>query len=175
MLALLASEPTLTRQRVWIQDKLWSDRGPKQGANSLRQVLFQIRHLFDLKSEILTADRSSVALDPEHVHVLSQNDGEFLEGIDIRDLEFESWLTHMRAKNSGNITNPLSQMRHLPPSLTLNHAEFLADWHLNMPMTNLVTLGCTNCVLAIMCTKHCEKLLILSPFQKTGCITRPAP
>src|SRR5262249_20867811 len=46
LLALLALTPTRRRSRPALQDKLWSDRGPEQGAASLRQALTEIRRAF---------------------------------------------------------------------------------------------------------------------------------
>src|SRR5215204_6707828 len=46
VLALLALTPTRRRSRSALQDKLWSDRGPEQGAASLRQALTEIRRAF---------------------------------------------------------------------------------------------------------------------------------
>src|SRR5215475_7457303 len=43
LLAILALTPTRRRSRPALQDKLWSDRGPEQGAASLRQTLTEIR------------------------------------------------------------------------------------------------------------------------------------
>src|SRR5258708_13877155 len=43
LLAILALTPTRRRSRAALQDKLWSDRGPEQGADSLRQTLTEIR------------------------------------------------------------------------------------------------------------------------------------
>ena len=46
LLAILALTPTRRRSRPALQDKLWSDRGPEQGADSLRQTLTEIRRAF---------------------------------------------------------------------------------------------------------------------------------
>src|SRR5438552_18994278 len=46
LLAILALTPTRRRSRPALQDKLWSDRGPEQGAASLRQTLTEIRRAF---------------------------------------------------------------------------------------------------------------------------------
>src|SRR6266566_2935267 len=43
LLAILALTPSRRRSRPALQDKLWSDRGPEQGAASLRQTLSEIR------------------------------------------------------------------------------------------------------------------------------------
>src|SRR5215212_9198432 len=43
LLAMIALTPTRRRSRPALQDKLWSNRGPEQGAASLRQTLTEIR------------------------------------------------------------------------------------------------------------------------------------
>jgi hypothetical protein len=96
LLALLATGPHLTRQRTWLQDKLWSDSPAALGAASLRQALTQIRRSLGDQRDLLTADRRLVRLDPARVRILRDGPGEFLEGIDMRDPEFEHWLAAMR-------------------------------------------------------------------------------
>ncbi|GHF03479.1 hypothetical protein GCM10016455_25980 [Aliiroseovarius zhejiangensis] len=113
VLAMLALAPRGSRSRVWLRDKLWSDRGEDQASASLRQALLDIRKCFgaDLK-DILSADKYSVSLDLSRIHVdaielmgkvergevsppagLDTVSEHFLEGFDICDPEFESWLT----------------------------------------------------------------------------------
>ena len=113
VLAMLALAPRGSRSRVWLRDKLWSDRGEDQASASLRQALLDIRKCFgaDMK-DILSADKYSVSLDLSRVRVdaidlmnkvehgevappigLDAISEHFLEGFDICDPEFESWLT----------------------------------------------------------------------------------
>lgn len=113
VLAMLAVAPRGSRSRVWLRDKLWSDREEDQGSASLRQALLDIRKALgpDLR-DILIADKYTVTLDMSRmtVDVIEQMadakagrvqdtiDPErvlehFMEGMDIRDPEFEDWLT----------------------------------------------------------------------------------
>src|SRR3954454_23420700 len=63
LLAILALTPTRRRSRAALQDKLWSDRGPEQGADSLRQTLTEIRRAFgDRYRSCLMADMRGVGL-----------------------------------------------------------------------------------------------------------------
>lgn len=100
MFALLATSPDMRRSRRWLEDKLWSDRGPEQARASLRQTLSEARRLLAYCPDVLFVDRSTVAL----VDVTSDLDGglgegvEFLEGIDVRDSEFNDWLCGMRSR-----------------------------------------------------------------------------
>ena len=116
MLAMLYLAPRASRTRVWLRDKLWSDRGEEQGASSLRQALLDARKCFkDLGVDIVSADKKSISLNMSVINsdidqVLDPDSNaskqatlpkintktmheDFLEGMDIRDLEFEEWLT----------------------------------------------------------------------------------
>ncbi|MFO1143970.1 MAG: hypothetical protein U1E59_16645 [Amaricoccus sp.] len=106
LLALLGLSPGLRRSRTWLQDKLWSDRAPVQASGSLRQCLTEIRTSLGRHVDCLRTDRGWVALDPERVHVIADRDRpsardlEFLEGLDIRDAEFEHWIRDQRMHHS---------------------------------------------------------------------------
>jgi len=121
ILAMLAVAPRGSRSRVWLRDKLWSDRGEDQASASLRQALLDIRTSLGPRAvQALRADKHTVTLDLASVRVdaleaLASERGveqvaateHFLEGIDVRDPEFEEWLTlerqswHRRLQDSG--------------------------------------------------------------------------
>lgn len=99
LLALLATSPGMCRSRRWLEGKLWSDRGPEQASASLRQTVSEIRRLVAGHPHLFSVDRTNVTL----AHTSAPLDpipgaGEFLEGIDVRDEEFESWLRTMRSR-----------------------------------------------------------------------------
>lgn len=121
ILAMLAVAPRGSRSRVWLRDKLWSDRGEDQASASLRQALLDIRSaLGPAAGQTLRADKHTVTLDLGLIRVdalealaakgraetVSASE-HFLEGIDVRDPEFEEWLTlerqswHRRFEESG--------------------------------------------------------------------------
>lgn len=107
LVALLLATPTMTRTRPWLQDKLWSDRGPEQAAASLRQAIYQLRGALGDAAGALHSDRRAVSLDPAQVRVLPPEPGqEYLEGIDVRDPEFEDWLTLQRMAEGAPPTTP---------------------------------------------------------------------
>ena len=110
LIALLATSPSRSRTRAWVQDKLWSDRSREQGSASLRQTLTEIRKCFGRDSSFLLANRKTITLNQETVAVLEEpQDGQFLEGLDIRDPEFEEWLRLERQRVANSGTNRHSQ------------------------------------------------------------------
>lgn len=102
LIALLATTPTMTRSRAWICDKLWSDRDAEHAASSLRQALAEIRRGLGPFGDVLGADRRNVWLDRNRVYLDPEATGEFLEGIDIRDSEWDHWLQERRLDGGGN-------------------------------------------------------------------------
>ncbi len=122
ILALLAASPRSERGRRWLQDRLWSDRGASQGAASLRQALTDIRKTFGPHADLLISDRESVALNTDLVDILDAGEcapddpsAEFLEGIDIRDPEFENWLASARRATTGETQS--TQLNTAPTAL----------------------------------------------------------
>jgi len=107
VLAMLAVAPGGRRERRWLQYKLWSERGEREGAASLRQTLSALRRALAPMGDVLEADRTTVTLSLSEVAVdaleLSSvaqrlpGQAEFLEGLDIRDPEFDNWLREQRA------------------------------------------------------------------------------
>ena len=104
LLAMLALSPKHVRTRTWLQDKLWSDRGPEQAAGSLRQALTEIRGALREDKDVLKTDGRSVWLDESLIRFdidtkaiaplgpVSQVDvPELLEGIAVRDIEYQDW------------------------------------------------------------------------------------
>ena len=115
LLALLAASPDMRRPRRWLEDKLWSDRGPDQASASLRQTLSQLRRTFKSHNGLLLIDRKSVRLHPDFIEVdRTAPDGpsgpQFLEGLDIRDPEFENWLREQRQYYENQTTAPALPM-----------------------------------------------------------------
>jgi DNA-binding SARP family transcriptional activator len=117
LLALLALTPTRRRSRAALQDKLWSDRGPEQGAASLRQTSSEIRRAFGaIYRDCLVSDMRGIGLDPSRVAVdLDTIDFSkfasavetplLLDDIDVADEEFEDWLRNQRAEFENRIAS----------------------------------------------------------------------
>ena len=104
LLAMLALAPNHVRPRVWLQDKLWSDREQDQASGSLRQTLTEIRTAFGSERSALGADGRSVWLDGARFRFDIDTDRiapkgpfsalevpELLEGIIVRDIEYQDW------------------------------------------------------------------------------------
>jgi tetratricopeptide (TPR) repeat protein len=103
LIALLATAKNGVRSRKWIQEKLWSDRGPDQGAASLRQELTELRrHFKSAGVELISADREVIQLDLSSAIIdIHDTEGDaptqdLLEGLDLCDPEFEDWLRDER-------------------------------------------------------------------------------
>lgn len=100
ILAILALTRNHRQTRTWLQDKLWGDRGPAQGAASLRQALTTIRAILNADEEIIKADRTWVWLNAEKFefdHLDGGSSGEILRGFDLREEGFNDWLRETRS------------------------------------------------------------------------------
>lgn len=122
LIALLALAPKGSRSRRWLQDKLWSDRAPEQGAASLRQELSEIRrHFRNVGMNLIQADREMVHLDLEVVDLpvpgTPNEVGTLLEGFDVRDPEFEEWLREERSR--WDVRHELQETEDAAATLTL--------------------------------------------------------
>ncbi|NLS00498.1 hypothetical protein HGP17_27025 [Rhizobium sp. P38BS-XIX] len=107
VLALLALAPGHCRPRVWIQDKLWSERDPKQGSESLRQALSEIRRSLGPQADLLIADREVIALKSGEFRFIRDeqqqiepdvSDAELFADLNVPDQEFEQWIRDRRAE-----------------------------------------------------------------------------
>lgn len=106
LIALLAEQKGRRRSRRWLEARLWSDRAPKQASGSLRQVLTEIRRAFGAHEDLLGSDRLMIWLDPARVSTdldkprpAGSSACEILEGLDVRDPEFEDWLRELRQRH----------------------------------------------------------------------------
>lgn len=118
LIALLADYPRVRRSRRWLEARLWSERNAKQASGSLRQALTEIRAAFGDWRDVLVSDRLDVWLDearvvsdidPDAAQAPSTRD--LLEGLDIRDQEFEDWLRTLRQTVLGETDEPSESAR----------------------------------------------------------------
>lgn len=115
LLAMLVTARDGERSRSWLQDRLWGSREAAHGQSSLRRELSNLRSLFNGHDRrdappLIEADHLTVRIDMSQIRVDildlanghraggAHQDGEFLEGLDIRGEElFEDWLREQRA------------------------------------------------------------------------------
>jgi len=131
LLAYLALTPGLRHPRERLINLLWSDRSEEQARNSLRQCLSTIRKsLGDVADMVLQVDRTTVSLIPELIDIdvheferlAGEGDyeslitaaglyqGEFLEGISIRDASCQEWLASERGRFKRQFIEILSEL-----------------------------------------------------------------
>jgi len=102
LLAMLATAPEGMRTRAWLQGQLWSLSGAELGRASLRRALSDLRKLFGSDFErMFKVSNSRICLKPDAILTIgAEADGVFLEGIDVAEPAFQSWLDQMRASSA---------------------------------------------------------------------------
>lgn len=129
LLAMLATAPGLRRGRGWIQNRLWSDRRPPQAAGSLRQALLEIRRALGRHAGALAATRVVAQLVAERVAIEprpaeASEELAFLQGLDVNDPAFRSWLREMRGLRPDMAVAPASpDRRPVRPTLVVEIAS----------------------------------------------------
>ena len=93
LLAMVALAPTAAVARDRLAATLWPDRAEEQARASLRQELSSLRRALGAASDIVTADASCVRINKDALSpgFGSPDDGEFLEGLDLRSEPFDDW------------------------------------------------------------------------------------
>jgi TolB-like protein/Tfp pilus assembly protein PilF len=116
LFVLLATAPFGRRTRSFLQDTLWGTSCYDSGRQSLRRALSDIKATMGPAFEqLLTVNNAEVSLDLSQVHFIGRpGGGEFLEGIDIRDNEFNDWLRGVRM-NPGQLDALFSVSAQPPP------------------------------------------------------------
>jgi DNA-binding SARP family transcriptional activator len=109
LVALLAMPPGKSWSRSALQDKLWSDRTPQNGRDSLKKEISKVRKLFAgdesdaliVAGQVLRLDETAVRVDVYDPDLRAEHRGpllpELLEGCDVRDPQFEAWLRECRS------------------------------------------------------------------------------
>lgn len=113
LLALVASTPGGERSRKWLQAMLWGTREEALAQSSLRRELSTLAKVLEAHdaSDLMVRNTQRVGIDLARIEVdlhrlgtrLSSGEaggeGEFLEGLDLRDCEeFEDWLRDERER-----------------------------------------------------------------------------
>lgn len=120
LLAMLALSDKHILARRWIESKLWSDRGQAQASASLRQAIAGIKKSTK-NSGLILADRKNVWLDTRCFTLAScpeTPEVELLQGLDIRDSEFDDWLSVQRSFDERQRSNNVALNRHIKTDTT---------------------------------------------------------
>ncbi|MDD1534721.1 hypothetical protein C7U89_14890 [Bradyrhizobium sp. WBOS4] len=98
LFALLATAPFGRRTRPFLQDTLWGTACYDTGRQSLRRALSDIRQIMgDCFTDVLSSTNSDLTLDLARVSFIGRpGSGELLEGINLKEDGFNSWLGAMR-------------------------------------------------------------------------------
>ena len=118
LFALLATAPFGRRTRSFLQETLWGVACYDTGRQSLRRALADIKLVMgDAFGELLSTNNSDVTLDLSRVTFIGHpGQGEFLEGLDIREKGFAQWLMGIR-QNPGQLAGLFSLGARLGVSL----------------------------------------------------------
>ena len=119
LLAYVALSPGKSLPREKLVNLLWSDRGDAQARGNLRQVLVTLRRDLEgidpapllFERDTITADAAAISTDVGEFQWLAASsalddlrqaatlyEGEFLDGLAIRDPAFEEWLSGERSR-----------------------------------------------------------------------------
>lgn len=98
-IAMLATAAEGRHSRSWLQEKLWSRAGEKNGRASLRKTLTRLKA--DVGevgfNTLFRTSYSEIQLDLDQVELIGhRSDGDFLEGINIFEPGFQKWLRETR-------------------------------------------------------------------------------
>jgi TolB-like protein len=104
LIALLATAPFGRRTRSFLQETLWGVACYDTGRQSLRRALADIKQIMgDVYGQVLSSTNSDVTLDLTRVAFVGQpGSAPILEGLDIREKGFVSWLAALR-ENPGQL------------------------------------------------------------------------
>ena len=96
LLAILTTSAGTSECRSRLRDMLWSDRGERESAMSLRQSLSEIRRAFGASRQILETHGEQVRFHVRRVDAAPEQ-GAILEDVAVRDPVFLDWLDALRA------------------------------------------------------------------------------
>jgi TolB-like protein/tetratricopeptide (TPR) repeat protein len=116
LLALLATAPEGFRTRAWLHDMLWSLSGADHGRASLRRALSDLRNTFGGRFvDHFRVSNKDIGLTPDAIELVGcPADGIFLEGIAIREPNFNTWLEEFRnADTKRSLPKPKSASKNL--------------------------------------------------------------
>ncbi len=143
LFVLLVTAPFGRRSRTFLQDILWGISCYDTGRQSLRRALSDIKSLMgEQYGELITTNNTDVILDLEKIDFVTKpSDGEFLEGLNVREKCFLEWVHDIKinpekislAKDGNDHGAPVKVI----PSITVlpfkivwgdNNLNVLGDW-----------------------------------------------
>ena len=117
LFALLATAAFGRRTRAFLQDMLWGTSSYDGGRQSLRRALSDIKSIMGSDFDrLISPTHSEISLDLNRVQFIGRpGQGDFLEGIDIRDEGFNDWLRSIR-NNPDQVYGLYSARHQTPPA-----------------------------------------------------------
>ena len=98
LFALLATAPLGRRTRSFLQEILWGVACYDTGRQSLRRALADIKAILGpVFAQVVASTNAEITLDLTRIHFVGHpRQGEFLEGLEIREAGFRQWLASIR-------------------------------------------------------------------------------
>lgn len=98
LIAILATAANGTHTRAWVQETLWMLSGEELGRSSLRRALSDIRKIFGSSfDDVFRTNKADVQIDLNRVELVGNTtDGVFLDGINLPEPGFRTWLDQKR-------------------------------------------------------------------------------
>lgn len=182
LFALLATAPFGRRTRAYLQDTLWGTACYDTGRQSLRRALSDIKQVMGgAYSELISATNSEIALDLSKVEFIGRpGHGEFLEGIDVKEVRFNEWLRGIR-QNPQQIFSLYSRTngqapKHVTPVVAVipfrlivgpDDNRVLADWLAEEVCRSLSRSNLLTIISHLSSRRFSAKLLDLSEVRST--------
>lgn len=126
LLALLVTAKGGAHSKNWLQQTLWNAGDRDHGMASLRRALHDIRKAFGAAGhKLIDSPYGELRIDLNHVELIGDGrDGQFLEGIDIPEHGFRTWVAAQREhgvvaqKQSGAIS-PIHDAASIMPTVAV--------------------------------------------------------
>ncbi|MGB7433497.1 MAG: hypothetical protein WA921_13615 [Ahrensia sp.] len=98
LIALLVTAKGGAHSKNWLQQTLWSAGDRDHGMASLRRALHDIRKALGVEGQaLIDSPYGELRIDLSHIELIGDGrDGEFLEGIDIPEKGFRTWIAAQR-------------------------------------------------------------------------------
>lgn len=126
LIALLVTAKGGIHSKNWLQQTLWNAGDRDHGMASLRRALHDIRKALGPDGQaLIDSFYGELKIDINHVELIGdRRDGEFLEGLDIPERGFRTWVTAQRehgvvAHEQGARNNRIANVQMLVPTVAV--------------------------------------------------------